>query len=60
MSEARLPLDAIIAPVNDTDTPNQNSKMSAIAAVGLPALRAPVRVARRSAVSKVRLARCPH
>ena len=33
--------------------------MSAIAAVGLPALRAPVRVARRSAVSKVRLARCP-
>lgn len=43
----------IIAPVLPQTQP-KNLKMSAIAAVGLPALRAPVRAARRTTASKVR------
>lgn len=46
---------ALLHPSSTRNTSNTTtSKMSAIAAVGLPALRAPVRAARRTTASKVR------
>ena len=46
---------ALLHPSSTHNTSNTTtSKMSAIAAVGLPALRAPVRAARRTTASKVR------